>query len=78
VYGQSIEAFRLLIVNNSKEPNHNPKWTELPSSEWVTLNTDENGHVVGFTSIKSGYYFRLVLAGDPETAIVTVNEEIPD
>ena len=76
-YGQTIDNFRLMLANESKVMNQLITWEQLTTSDQITVEQDENGNVVGFTPKNHGVYVRMVLAGDPETAIITVNEEIP-
>lgn len=78
VYGQSIDNFRLISANESKTMNWMVQWNQLTTSDKITIEQDENGNVIGFTPISCNGFIRLVLAGDPETAIITINEEIPD
>lgn len=77
VYGQTIDNFRLMLANSSKGMNQLITWNQLTTSDQITIEQDENGNVIGFTPKNYGVYIRMVLAGDPETAIITVNEEIP-
>lgn len=79
-YGQDIGGLRVFTYNASKAKCGGFAWNEYASSGMVTDYTiDENGYITQFALRDSNAAFiRLCLGGDPETAILTINEEITD
>jgi hypothetical protein len=77
-FGSEMGNLRFWTYAAAFTANYIIQWADLLTTEYVTATADSNGHVTEFTYNAGSHYIRLCLAGDPATAIVTVNEEITD
>lgn len=77
-YGQDIGGLRVAVYDSSKTYLIAAAWNEYESSGLLKdYAVDTNGYITKFSINNANCAFvRLCLGGDPETAIVTINEEI--
>lgn len=76
-YGGQTWGFQIGYYNSSKAKNHVDVWTSFASSAKASnFVMESNRYITGFTYEGTDPYMRFTLAGTPETAIITINEEI--
>lgn len=85
-YGHDIGGMRVSFFDESKELLYVNGFAYLEEADkngvsiipnFITVEKDSDGNITTFTITNSSVgYFRTTLLGDPETAIVTVNELI--
>lgn len=72
-YGHATGSLNILICNSTKTTQHVVNWGATKTSEHFTVTPDSQGIVTDITCNKAGMaYLRLVLAGDPTKAVITV------
>ena len=72
-YGHATGSLNILICNSAKATQHVVNWGATKTSEHFTVTPDSDGIVTEITCNKAGMaYLRLVLAGDPTKAVITV------
>lgn len=73
-YGDACSSLNLLICNSAKISQHTISWVNSKTSEHFTMTPDSDGIVTEITCNKAGMAFvRLILAGDPTQAVITVD-----
>ena len=79
-YGQDIGGLRVAVYNSSKSFLSAAAWNEYASGGLLADYTvGDNGYITRFSINNANCAFvRLCLGGDPETAIITINQEITD
>ena len=79
-YGNVVSAIRIGLYNKGSYSLVSvTAWNTFANWEYITATADSNGYVTEFTVTSDvNALMRFTLAGDPETAILTINEEITD
>lgn len=78
-YGEACSSLNILLCGTNKVTMNSVSWVNAKASEYFTLTPDSNGIVTEFKCNRSALgYIRMVLAGDPANAIITVDQPITD
>lgn len=80
-WGGDKVALRICLYNKANYGYADiAAWNAFLNWDLVTATADADGHITEFTITKEGIngWLRFTLGGDPETAIMTINEEITD
>lgn len=79
-YGKGCTSLMIALCNSSKQILNSYSWYSITSETnacIIDMVKDSEGKVTQFTINRTGIaYIRLTLGGDPDNAIMTINEEI--
>jgi hypothetical protein len=78
-YGDACSSLNIYLYNAQKATQNAISWSNITSSQYVTVTAGSDGIVKEFTIDKAGIGFvRLTLGGDAPNAIITVDQPITD